>query len=88
VTGNLDGTVEPIWIYLTCYQVLKASGNPRAQGILSEGHRLLYEQATKISDEEMRRSFLENVAAHREIVAAFESQSSAPSQASAAASGD
>jgi predicted ATPase/DNA-binding SARP family transcriptional activator/Tfp pilus assembly protein PilF len=67
-TGNLDGVVEPLWVYLTCYRVLKASDDPRAQEILNSAHALLQEQAAKISDEEMQRSFLENVAIHREIL--------------------
>ena len=78
--GNLDGTIEPLWIYLTCYRVLKANDDPHAQEILNTAHHLLHEQAAKINDEEMRRSFLENVAAHREIIAAFESQSDKPAE--------
>ena len=34
-------------------------------------HELLQEQAAKIAGEKMRHSFLENVAAHRELVQAF-----------------
>jgi hypothetical protein len=45
---------------------------PRAQDILETAHSLLQERAAKISDEEERRSFLENVAAHREIVVEYE----------------
>ena len=65
---GLEGTDEPFRVYLTCYHVLRANQDLRAQEILVTAHRLLQEQAAKISDEEMRRSFLENVAAHREIV--------------------
>jgi predicted ATPase/DNA-binding SARP family transcriptional activator len=67
-SNTLDGTDEPLRIYLTCYRVLRAAQNPRAQDVLSAGHHLLQERAAKISDEELRRSFLENVAVHREIV--------------------
>jgi hypothetical protein len=67
-TNSLGGTDGSFRVYLTCYRVLRANQDPRAQEILSTAHRLLQEQAAKISDEEMRRSFLENVAAHREIV--------------------
>jgi hypothetical protein len=66
--GTLEGTIEPFRIYLTCYHVLQANGDSRACGILEDSHGLLQEQAAKISDEGDRRSFLENVAAHREIV--------------------
>ena len=66
--NSLDGTEEPFRIYLTCCHVLRANQDPRAQTILNTAYHLLQEQAAKVGDEEMRRSFLENVAAHREIV--------------------
>jgi len=68
---NLDGTDEPMRIYLTCYQVLQAAGDPRADEILTQAHKLLMERAGKITDEAMRTSYLENVAANREIVKAY-----------------
>jgi len=70
-SDSLDGTDEPLRVYLTCYRVLRADLDPRAEAVLDTAHRLLQEQAAKITDEEMRRSFLENVAAHREIVHEF-----------------
>jgi tetratricopeptide (TPR) repeat protein len=73
--GSLDGTVEPSRIYLTCYQVLRANGDPRAGEVLEAAYHLLQERAAKIDDEELRRSFLENVKANREIVAAWEQAS-------------
>lgn len=69
--GSLDGTDEPMHIYLTCYRALHAAHDPRAAEILETAHALLQERAAGIDDEGMRRSFLENVAAHREIVAAY-----------------
>jgi len=70
-TGTLDGADEPFQIYLTCYRVLRASGDPRAHEILDTAHRLLQERAVKMPDAETRRMFVENVAAHREIVSEF-----------------
>lgn len=67
-SDTLDGTDEPFRVYLTCYRVLQASRDSRSQGVLNMAHSLLQEQAGKIADEEVRRSFLENVAAHREIL--------------------
>ena len=67
----LDGTDEPFRVYLTCYRVLHANHDPRAEGILHAAHSLLQERAAQIIDEKLRRSFLENVEAHREIVAAY-----------------
>ena len=69
---TLEGTYEPFRVYLTCYRVLRANQDPRAGDILDTAHRLLQERAAKIPDEELRRSFLENVAAHREIIEAWE----------------
>ena len=54
-----------------CYRVLRANGDPRAAEILALGHRLLQEQAGRIPDEALRRSFLENVAENRELAAEF-----------------
>ena len=69
--GALRGTWDPFRIYLACYHVLRANGDPRAGAILATGHRLLQEQASRIPDEAMRRSFLENVAENRELAAEF-----------------
>jgi adenylate cyclase len=69
--NTLDGTAEPFRVYLTCYRVLRANQDPRAEVLLATAHNLLQGQAAKIEDEGMRRSFLENVAAHREIVREF-----------------
>jgi len=50
-----------------------ANHDPRAEEILTTAYHLLQERAAAISEEELRRSFLENVATHREIVRLFES---------------
>ena len=66
--NSLEGTDEPFRVYLTCYRVLKANQDSRAQEILTTAYNLLQEHAGNTTDEEMRRSFLENVPAHRELV--------------------
>ena len=48
-----------------------ANQDPRARELLDTAHGLLQERAAKIGDQEMRRSYLENVSAHREIVQEF-----------------
>jgi tetratricopeptide (TPR) repeat protein len=68
---SLDGTDEPMRIYLTCYQVLQAVADPRGDELLVQAHALLMERADKITDDAMRTSYLENVAANREIVETF-----------------
>jgi tetratricopeptide (TPR) repeat protein len=70
-TATLNGTDEPSRVYLTCYRALRANGDGRADDILEEAHRLLQERAARISDEHKRRSYLENVAANREIASEY-----------------
>ncbi|MCP4538066.1 MAG: hypothetical protein GY832_13065 [Chloroflexi bacterium] len=41
---------------------------------MASAHHLLQDQAAKIDDDELRRSFLENVAVHREIINEWEKQ--------------
>jgi predicted ATPase/DNA-binding SARP family transcriptional activator/Tfp pilus assembly protein PilF len=69
--GALDGTDEPQRIYLTCYQVLHAQRDARGDAILEAAHRSLLARAAAIDDPAMRRSLLETVATHRDVVAAW-----------------
>lgn len=62
---------QPVPVYLTCYQVLRANGDPRAGEVLAVAHSLLQEWSDQIEEGELRRSFLENVPANREIAALF-----------------
>ncbi|MFC2030087.1 tetratricopeptide repeat protein, partial [Chloroflexota bacterium] len=66
--GTLDGTIAPFQVYLICYRVLEASGDSHAREILVTAHDQLQERAARITDPGLRRSFLENVAAHRDLV--------------------
>ena len=70
---SLKGTEEPIRIYLTCYRVLMANQDPRANDVLKKAYKLLQERAANIRNDVMRHSYLENVDAHREIMKAFTS---------------
>ncbi|MBN1485819.1 MAG: tetratricopeptide repeat protein [Chloroflexia bacterium] len=70
--ASLQGTEQTVRICLACYQVLRASSDSRAPEILHAAYRLLQEQAARIDDEELRCSFLHNVAAHRAILEAFD----------------
>ncbi len=75
---TLDGTEEPARVYLTCYQILLANQDPRAGAILNTVHHLLQKRASRINDEAMRRSFLENVAAHQQVLAELAEQRTRP----------
>ncbi len=71
-TGSVAGTEEPFLVHLTCYQVLMTNHDPRALQVLTSAHNLLQEHAARIPDEATRRSYLENVAIHREIVSLWQ----------------
>jgi predicted ATPase/DNA-binding SARP family transcriptional activator len=64
--GSLE---KPVRIYLACYLVLETGQDPRAGEILEAAHRLLQERAVAIPDEQSRRSFLEKIPSHCQIVA-------------------
>ena len=70
--GILDGTNEPFRVYLTCYQVLAASRDPRAQPLLKTAVSLLRERAAQIANLDLRRSFLVRVPANRALLAAWQ----------------
>ena len=63
---------DPSRVYLTCWRVLQANGDVRAQAVLEKAYCAIRDIAGQIEDEALRRSFLENVPANREIVAAWE----------------
>lgn len=77
-TGALNGIDEPFRIHLTCYQILQTARNPRARDILNTAHTLLQERAAKIKDEAQRYSFLDNMAANRGTVAAYQAMQGTP----------
>jgi tetratricopeptide (TPR) repeat protein len=64
-----SGDKDPQQLYLTCYRILVEVGDKRALAILTKAHAVLQERASNISDKCLRRSFLENVPANREILA-------------------
>lgn len=65
--SSMDGTEEPLRIYLTCYRALQANQDPRAEEILGQAYSLLRRRADAIDDRELRSSFQENLAYRREI---------------------
>jgi adenylate cyclase len=62
------GTLEPMRIYLTCYQVLRDAQDQRARQVLELAHQELQERAEKIEDLGLRESYLENVQGNQEII--------------------
>ena len=69
--GSLNGTDDAFWIRLTCWQGLQAAGDKRAPQLCAENYRLLQAQAERITEADFRRSFLEDVPYHGEIIRAY-----------------
>jgi len=67
------GIDEPFMIYLTCYRVLEANHDPRAESILATASRLLEEYASQFTEEAQRHAFLYNVPSHRDLMQLRES---------------
>ena len=65
--GTLEGTEEPLRVYLACYHVLERTADSRASTLLQTAMQLLEAQASKINDEHARRMYIENVPWRRAI---------------------
>lgn len=71
-----EGPDFPQRDYLMCYQVLQAlDKTTQASNALEAAYRLLMRQAERISDLDMRRSYLENVTYNRNILQAVNHKS-------------
>ena len=68
-TGTLDGAEEPMVVYLACYQTMRANADPRAPALLARARSELLARAAQITDPAARQMFLEQVAAHRGLLA-------------------
>ncbi|MBT9490906.1 MAG: AAA family ATPase [Paucibacter sp.] len=68
---ELDGCEEPMRVHLICHLVLAAAGDPRAGAVLGAAYRDLSARAARISDPLRRRTYLEQVPFHRDLVAAW-----------------
>lgn len=65
--GNLQGTEEPLRIYLACYHTLEKTQDSRCRLVLHAAIDILSAQIAKINREEMRRQFIDNLPWRREI---------------------
>ena len=75
--GSVDGTEDPLWIFLTCHHVLAAAEHERSAEFLRHAHGVLMERAAALADTE-RESFLGQVPSHRAIVTAWSAAGIAP----------
>ncbi|UCC89076.1 MAG: hypothetical protein JSV81_07145, partial [Anaerolineales bacterium] len=70
-----EGPEFPQRDYFICYQVLAAAGQAsRARAALRSAFDLLMARADKITDLDLRQSFLERVAVNREIVKEYNNE--------------
>jgi predicted ATPase/class 3 adenylate cyclase len=65
--GTLEGTDQPLRVYLGCHLVLSALNDPRARGILNTAHDMLKTRANGIPDPLARRQFLQTIPYNSEI---------------------
>jgi tetratricopeptide (TPR) repeat protein len=65
---------SPTECYLVCVHVLQAADDPRAWEVLETAYADMQDIANKIKDDDIRRSFLENVPWNRELVKMWEHQ--------------
>ncbi len=67
-TKGIDGVMRPFRAYLVVYRIWQVSENDRATVLLQTACTRLRTLAIKISDPTLRRSFLENVPVHAELL--------------------
>lgn len=65
--GTLEGTEEPLRVYLACYNTLDKIGDPRSAKVLEAAMNLLEAQVSKIHDEQSRRMYIENFPWRRKL---------------------
>ncbi len=68
---NINSTDDPLWIYLTCYQVLSASQATQAEAILVSAHDLLLKRVEQISDQVDQSAYLHNIPVNRALIDAW-----------------
>ncbi len=59
--GTLEGTDEPLRVYLACYHALRAQGDSRSETVLHIARKMLDAQLSKFPSDDARRMYVENV---------------------------
>lgn len=72
--GSLEGTEEPLRVYLTCYLSLKKANDQRSSSLLHSAAQLLDSQVSRLRDDVSRRQFVENVSWRTAIQQAWREQ--------------
>jgi predicted ATPase/class 3 adenylate cyclase len=74
-THNANALEDAVSVYLSCYRILSATTaldpayGAAAETLRRDGLKLLLDRAALIQDPGLRRAYLENVAAHRDMAA-------------------
>lgn len=66
--SGLEGTHDPFWIYLVCCRVLIQTNYSRSIALSKTARELIQLQAKRITDPDLRFSFLNNVRANQDIL--------------------
>ncbi len=69
---SIDGTDDPVQIYLRCYQTLIVNQDPRTDEVLRKAHTILMNRTKSIKDVRLRKFFLEKLVVNCEVLKAFE----------------
>ena len=70
--SGVAGIEFPMQVYLTCYDVLRASGEQAARRVLGSAYDLLQTRLSAISDPALRESMMENVTTNRRVLSEWE----------------
>jgi tetratricopeptide (TPR) repeat protein len=70
--SSLEGLYAPFQVLLTCYRVLQANQDHRADPLLGAAYRLLLEQANHLPSEQVQANFLGMIPAHSELCMLYE----------------
>lgn len=65
--NNLNGTYDPLQVYLTCYEALASAGDAHSADLLGRAYTELQRRAATFSDAVARNVFLDDVAVNRRI---------------------
>ncbi len=68
--SGIEGS-EEIAVAWACSRILREAGEERWKDLLAHAYQSLQRYAGRLETEELRRSFLENIAVHREVAKAY-----------------
>jgi len=73
-TIDFSDSLEPIRLYVGCYEVFRHCEDARAHDVLQSGHMRLVSAAETIHDEHLRQSFIENIPHNKALMKIWNDQ--------------